>query len=300
MARYGPLYTWFHTGPVDRARERADELVAFARAHGDLAAPFGGEDLLALVVGFQALLEVQSGSVARAREILGEAQQLARERGLVESEGWTAMFVGWNEWIDGDAERAVSYCRRALELAERIGSPFSIAWGLGSLAQALTHAGSSEALEVAERSLALCRERGTVREGEARLLATLAEACVITGDLPRAFRLAEEAIEFARQRGTRRCEFDAWLALARALRAHGDAGSLEGARKALAEVDALADATRAPNWRCVAELERAGIAAVAGDTAARERHLRAALAGFEKIDAEYRVRQIRVLLSASA
>ena len=66
------------------------------------------------------------------------------------------------------------------------------------------------------------------------------------------------------------------------------------AREALAQVDALADATRGPNWRCVAEFERAEIAAAAGDAAARERHLRAALAGFEKIEADYRsVRQIR-------
>ena len=212
MARYGPFYSWFHSGPVDRARERADELVAYGRLHGDLPAPFGGEDMLALVVGFQALLEVQSGSVARARVILGEAQQIARERGLVESEGWTTMFPGWNEWIDGDAERAVSYCRRALELAERIGSPFSIAWGLGSLALALAHAGSSEALEVAERSVALCRERGTSLEGEGRHLAALAEACVVTSDLPRALRLAEEAVEISRTRRSRRCEIDAWLA----------------------------------------------------------------------------------------
>jgi ATP/maltotriose-dependent transcriptional regulator MalT len=139
-----------------------------------------------------------------------------------------------------------------------------------------------------------------VREGEARLLATLAEACVVTGDLPRALRTAEEAVEVARQRGTRRCEIDAWLALARALRANGDATSRARAREALAQVDALADATRGPNWRHVAEFERAGIASTAGDTAARERHLRAALAGFESIHAEYRVRQIRALLSAPA
>ena len=298
MARYGPLYPWLNTGPVDLARGRADELVAYARAHGDLPAPFGGEDLLALVMGFQALLEAQHGSVARAREILSEAQQVARERGLVESEGWTTMFVGWNEWIDGDTERAIPYCRRALELAERIGSPFSIAWGLGSLAQVLAHAGSGEALEVAERSVALCRERGTSLEGEGQHLAALAEACIVAGDLARARRVAEEAIEVGRRRGIRRYEIDAWLALSRAERAAGSPGSLRRAHEALAEVDALAEATRAPNWRFVAEFERAGIASTAGDAAARERHLRAALAGFEKIEAEYRVRQIRALLSA--
>jgi adenylate cyclase len=299
MARYLSLYPWYHTGPVDRARERADELVAHGRAHGDLPAPFGGEDMLALVIGFQALLEVQHGSVTRTWDMLGEAQRIARERGYVESEGWTAMFAGWLEWIDGDSERAIPYCRRGLELAERIGSPFSIAWGLGSLAQALAHAGSGEALEVAERSVAFCRERGTALEGEGRHLAALAEACIVTGDLARARRVAEEAVAVAHRRGLRRCEFDARLALARAERAAGDADSLRRSHEALAQVDALAEATRAPNWRHVAEFERAEIAAIAGEPAVRERHLRAALAGFEKIEAEHRVRQIRALLSAS-
>jgi hypothetical protein len=298
MARYLSLYPWYHTGPVDRARERADELVAHGRAHGDLPAPFGGEDTLPLVMGFQALLEVQHGSVLRARDILGEAQRIARERGHVESEGWTAMFAGWLEWIEGDSEHAIPYCRRGLELAERIGSTFSIVWGLGSLAQVLAHAGSSEALEVAERSVALCRKRGTALEGEGRHLAGLAEACIVAGDLARARRVAEEAVEVGRRRGLRRCEIDAWLALARAERAARDPGSLRRAHEALAQVDALAEATRAPNWRHVAEFERAEIAAIAGDAAARERHLRAALAGFEEIEADYRVRQIRALLSA--
>jgi tetratricopeptide (TPR) repeat protein len=245
------------------------------------------------------VLEAQLGSVGRARQLLGEAQQLSRERGQPESEGWTNMFAGLNEWIDGDSERTLRHCRRALELAERIGSPFSIAWALGHLAQALAHAGSSESLEVAERSVALSREHRTSLEGEAQHLAALAEACIVTGDLARARRTAEEGVEVGRRRRIRRHEIDAWLALARALRATGDAASLASAGEALAQVDALADAIRGPNWRLVAEFERAGLAEAAGDAAARERHLRAALAGFEKVDAEYRVRQIRALLSAS-
>ena len=210
------------------------------------------------------------------------------------------MFAAWLERIDGDAERAIPHCRRGLELAERIGSPFSIAWALGSLAQVLAHAGSSESLGVAERSVALCRERCTSLEGEGQHLAALAEACVLAGDLGRALRVAEEAVEVGRRRGIRRYELDAWLALARVLRANGDATSLARARDALAQVDALADATKGPNWRCVAEYERAGIAGAAGDAAGRERHLRTALAGFEAIEAEYRVQQIRALLSAPA
>jgi hypothetical protein len=299
MARYAPLYPWLLTGPVDRARERADELVAYAREHGDLPAPFGGEDVLPLVMGLQAMLEAQSGSIARAGEILAGAQRVARERGLLESEGWTTTFAGWMEWIEGDAERALPACRRGLEIAERIGSAFSVAHALGALAQVLAHAGSSEALEVAERSVALSRERGTSLDGEGQHLAALSEACVVAGELGRPLRAAEEAVEVGRRRGIRRYEIDAWLALARALRARGDGASLARAREALAEVDALADATRAPNWRYVAEHERAELAAAAGDAAARERHLRAALAGFEAIEAYYRVRWIRELLGGT-
>jgi class 3 adenylate cyclase/tetratricopeptide (TPR) repeat protein len=297
MARYLSVYPWYNIGRVDRARERADELIAYAHAHGDIAAPFGGEDILALVIGLQAVLESQHGSVARARTILADAQRMARERGFVESEGWTSMFTAWIQWIDGDSERALPHCRRGLELAERIGSPFSIAWALSTLALVLAHGGSRESLEVAERSVALSRDRVTALEGEPQRLAALAEACRVTGDLARARRSAEEGVAVARRRGLHRYEFEAWLSLSRALRARGDAASLAAAREALAEVDALAETRRAPNWRWVAELERAEVAAVAGDDAARERHLRTALAGFEKIEAEYRVRQIRGLLS---
>jgi hypothetical protein len=122
----------------------------------------------------------------------------------------------------------------------------------------------------------------------------------VTGDLARARRVADEAVEVARVRGTRRFELNAWLAVARAQRAAGGREANARAHDALAQLDAVADAIHAPNWRYLAELERAELAAAAGDAAARERHLRAALAGFEKAEADYRVRQIRALLETRA
>ena len=300
MARYNRLFHWTLAGPLNAGMELADELIGYAHSHGSLPAPFGGEDLLPLLLGNRAQLESECGSVARAVELAEEGRQIARERGHLESEGLTAMTTSLLEAIAGDAERALPHCRRALEIAERIGSAASIAWSLSALAQMLAQTGSREALEVAERCLALARERRISLLGEAQHLAALAEACVVTGDLARARLVADEAVEVARVRGTRGYEMDAWLAVARAQRATGGPEAFARARAALAELDRLADAIRAPNWHYVAEFERAELAAAEGDAAARERHLRAALAGFEKIEADYRVRQIRSLLSAPA
>jgi class 3 adenylate cyclase/tetratricopeptide (TPR) repeat protein len=297
MARYLLIYYWYNVGPVDLAAERADELIAYAREHGEITAPFGGEDLLPLVLGLRALVEVQLGSVVRAHAILEEGQRVARERGLIESEGWATVFSGWLEWFDGDTQRALPRCRRALEIAERTGSPFSTIWALSSLGSVLAHAGSPDSLEPAERGVALARERGTALEGEAAHLCALAEACIATGDPGRARRVAEEAIEVARRRGTRRYEIIALLTLARALRAGGDAAVGVRAGEALAQMESVADAIRAPNWHHLAELERAELAALAGDDDARLRYLRSALAGFEAIEAECRVLRIRSMIA---
>jgi tetratricopeptide (TPR) repeat protein len=247
---------------------------------------------------FRAQLEVDCGSVAHGSELLAEAQALARERGHPESEGWTLMTTAYIEKLAGNAERAVSMCRRALEVAERIGSAFSVSWASSNLATALAGAGSAETLEVAERCVALVRDRHTSLEGEAQHLANLAEGCRITGDLERARRFAEEAVASARERGTLRYALPAWHSHARAHRAAGDPASLARAREGLDALAAAADEIGAPNWHHLIELERAELAAATGDAAARERHLRAALGGFEAIGADARAAQIRTLLSA--
>jgi hypothetical protein len=284
---------------VPLAIERVDEGIAHARSHG-LAAPFGGEDLLPLLLMFRAQLEADCGSVAHARKLLAEGQTLARERGHPESEGWTLMTTSSIEKFAGDAERAVSLCRRALEVAERIGSAFSVSWASSHLAAALADAGSAETLEVAERCVALMRERRTSLEGEAQHLAGLAEGCRIAGDLARARRVAQEAAEAVRERGTRRYALASWLSVARAHRASADPASLARAGEALDALAAAADEIGAPNWHHLAELERAELAGALGDAAARERHLRAALRGFEAIEADQRAAQVRSLLSAEA
>jgi class 3 adenylate cyclase/tetratricopeptide (TPR) repeat protein len=289
-------YVWVNTGPLDRARARMDELIATAREHGDLPAIFGGDDMLSLLLQMRAGLEAETGDVTRAYALADEALRVARERGLVESEGWAYGAYRAMERIDGDIERALPRCQRAVEIAEQIGSAFSLAWALDGLAVVLAHAGHADAVAVAERAVALSRERNTALEGEACHLASLAEACIATGDAARACVVAAEAVAVGERRKTRRWETVAILTHARALLAAQGAGAAEAIRTMLDRTEVLAREIAAPNLVPLVLLERACLAEREGDTGARAHYLRDALGTFERIGATYRATQIRALL----
>jgi ATP/maltotriose-dependent transcriptional regulator MalT len=294
--RFQRAYILWNTGPLDAACRLFDELITLARQHGDLPGSYGGEPMLALLLQLRASLESSCGNVARAYALADEAVQIARERRLIESEGWACSSVSNMEWIDGDVDRALPRCRRSLEIAEQTGSAFSMAWALDNLAGVLAHAGHGDALEMAERSVAISRERSTSLEGEAGHLAVLAEACIVAGDTARASADAAEALEVAERRGTWHLAPRVALAHARALRAAGGMRNAEQIRAALERTEELARRVGAVNYIPLATLERTALAELEGDAAAREAHLRTALSAFERIGAAFRVEQIRRML----
>jgi class 3 adenylate cyclase/tetratricopeptide (TPR) repeat protein len=291
LGRFPTAYLWFITGPLDLACRRLDEIIPIARDH-DFPAVFGGEGMLVASLQLRAGLEADTGDVARAYAMADEAIQVARARGLMEAEGWACGTYANTEWLDGDVERALPHCRRALEIAERIGSAFSIAWALDSLATVLAHAKRPEALDVAERCLAVSREQRTSLEGEACHLMALAECCTAAGDATRACALAAEALQVAERQGTWRYGVRAALALARALLATGDASHASRIRAALDRTEEIARAIVAPNHVPLVQLERAALAALEGDPVARTTHLRQARDGFARMGAEARVAQV--------
>ena len=295
--RWLAAYVFDRTGRLDLARQRYEEMIAVARVRGDLPAIFGGEEMLSLLLQMRGSLEAETGDLARADALLEEALYVARERGLVESEGWAFGTYGTLEWIDGDVDKALPRARRSMEIAEKTGSAFSRAWGLNSLAGVLAHAGHSDSLELAVRALALSRQRNTALEGEASHLCVLAEACIASGDAARACAVAAEAIGVAQSRKTRRWEVRATLVDARARLARGGARESAEIRAALDRTEELAREIGAPNHVPVALLERARLAELEGDRAARRTHLRHALREFERIGATFRVARIRALLA---
>jgi tetratricopeptide (TPR) repeat protein len=297
-ARYPRTYVCYNTGPLDFVGQRLDELIAAARHHGDLPTLSGGEPMLAVLLMLRANLEAEIGSVARAYAIADEALAVARERRLLEAEGWACGALASTERFDGNVERALPRCRRALEIAEQIGSAFSLAWALNGLASVLAHAGHPESLELAERCLTLARQHNTSLEGEAAHLGVLAEACITTGDPGRGCAVAEEGIEVVQRRGTWHHAPSVALAHARALRAaRAEPAAISAA---LDRVEAIAREVRAPNYIPLATLERAALAEREGSGGARLAHLRHALQDFEHIGAAFRVVQIRRQLDEAA
>jgi hypothetical protein len=160
--------------------------------------------------------------------------------------------------LRGDLTGALAHGRRALELAEERGSPFARVEAAAFLGAAALAAGDVAAATITlEPALALARTRRTALWYEPRILATLAEARLATGDRAGARALLAEARgPIERGRGWRLSACDVELAWVRLLASEPvpDRAAVE---RALASVDALAAELGAESYRRTAELERA-------------------------------------------
>jgi tetratricopeptide (TPR) repeat protein len=160
--------------------------------------------------------------------------------------------------LRGDLPGALARGRRAVELAEDRGSPFSQVEAAAFLGAAELAAGDvARATRALEPALAIARSRRTALWYEPRILATLADARRAAGDRSGAHALLAEARESVEQgRGWRLSACDVELARVRLLASESvpDRAAVESA---LAAVDALAADLGADSYRGMAEVERA-------------------------------------------
>jgi class 3 adenylate cyclase/tetratricopeptide (TPR) repeat protein len=163
--------------------------------------------------------------------------------------------------LRGDLAGALAHGRRATELAEARGSPFSRVEAAAFLGTAeLTVGDVATATSTLETALALARARRAALWYEPRILATLADAKRTAGDRSGARALLAEAREsVARGQGWRLSACDVELARVRLLASEPvpDRTAIEGA---LESVEALATELGADPYRRMAELERARLA----------------------------------------
>ena len=163
--------------------------------------------------------------------------------------------------LRGDLAGALAHGRRAVELAEERGSPFSRVEAAAFLGAAELTAGDvATATRTLETALGLARARRAALWYEPRILATLADAKRAAGDRSGARALLAEARESVeRGRGWRLSACDVELARVRLLASEPvpDRAAVE---RALESVDALAAELGADPYRQMAELERARLA----------------------------------------
>jgi hypothetical protein len=127
-----------------------------------------------------------------------------------------------------------------------------------------------------ERALAIARERHAASEQEPNIVALLALAHLRAGRGAHAAELASRALAMARERGSRWGELQALCARAQALLASADGRPCDEIEAVVERMAALAEETGMRLYLPQAAELRADLAALRGDRAGREHHLRAA------------------------
>jgi class 3 adenylate cyclase len=208
----------------------------------------------------------QEPLLASVRTLLGDSQN-ALEQVLYH---WASVNVRTSR---GDTQAALEHGRQALEWAMRSKNLSTRALGHLARGHALRGAGRfDEAVEQLEQAKVIGIDGRVMRHLAPGILTGLAATELERGDAGTARRAAEYGIELSREMGLRHGEATCQVALARALVASQDS---EAAEAALARAAQLAAATGARDLPPRLEEARAELAQLRGDTAGRERALRA-------------------------
>jgi tetratricopeptide (TPR) repeat protein len=194
--------------------------------------------------------------------------------------------------VTGEVASALAHGREAVDYAERTGAHIArifayLSLGLANVLNETWH----DALEVLGTALTIARERRlSILEGG--VLAAMAAAHLGLGDRATALALAEEAIAVCRRRGARLWEFSAQLTRIRALRETQGFQATREIEAALAEANAWLETSGAKSYEPFLHVERAELARLIGDEAARDRELREAHRLFLEIGAPIRAAEV--------
>ena len=249
------------------------------------------------VVLIRSVLLTHTGHLDAGARELARGRELAIRLDDAEALGTAHVFAILCAQASGRVEHVLDDARVALELAERRGSPFFRAGAHSALGYAHRLLGQwADGARALEHGLEIVAERRTGAQIEPSWLASLADTYRELGDHERATVTAERALRLARERATDVFCIEALLALARVRRAAG-LDVIDATDALLTEAAALVDATGALNLSPVIDLERAEVARVGGDAAARRRALQSAHRGFASIGATGHAERVARLLA---
>ena len=217
---------------------------------------------------------------------LEHAAGVARQAGDLNVLSWSESYLAILGELGADPVRAEEHAGRAFDTAERTGSALDRALAATGVAVAKTTRGSwAKAASALDEALAIVRSTRALLTWESFILARLTDVHLAEGDSRRALEAADEAIATARLHGTVEYELRSHLARARALSRGVGADAKAEIGNSLLEAEALVKTTGAESWRPFIHEERARLAHLTGDDAAREQELREAERLFLEIGA---------------
>jgi tetratricopeptide (TPR) repeat protein len=192
LAGRADAFRW-HTGNLEEVEVAYDEAIAAFRAAGDVR---GAGDAM---VHLSNLLWVR-GEAIRCRQVLAEAIALLEQAppGAELVRAYTEM--GRDEWLSGKGVDALDWCRRALALAETVGSPRDRVRALGYLGAARSELGDDGGLDDLKRALDQSLESGLGREA-AVIFDNLASQLEQYETAEAGLRAFQEGLEFGARRG---------------------------------------------------------------------------------------------------
>src|SRR5262249_24863531 len=154
VALVSSIYPHYCVGQLARARTVAAALIESTRGHPQWG--FDAWNISAWAFGhfIHGAVQIFTANLGPAQAGVERGIQLARQHGDPESEGWALAWLSDVAVIAGDAEIALGPCRRSVEIAEKMGSPYSRAAGYHRLGVSLTVGGKwVEAIETLEHAL---------------------------------------------------------------------------------------------------------------------------------------------------
>jgi tetratricopeptide (TPR) repeat protein len=266
-----------HLNRWQSAIDASDEVDALCASEVDPASEFMGSRTLPASLYARSMTLAIMGRGDEADEVTRRLVALAdgSDDFITRLTARMAAALQWGR--KGDAGRARSEARRAIELAEQRGPEMLRAAARYALCEALLHAQCfDEAAQALEEALAFSRDHRVFPAPEVLLVKRLADAYAGMENWPRARARAEEAIALARSKRRPTSEQAAHVSLARVLLATEGEPACE---RATALLDRAAPALAAAGMRVLLptiEQVRAELASMKGDAAAREQHLREA------------------------
>jgi tetratricopeptide (TPR) repeat protein len=215
-----------------------------------------------------------------------EAERVAEELRELELQVWGHMYRAYLAYTCGGTESVLEHGRRSLEIAEKLDNESSRVFAYCALGTAyLIDAQPAAARDALRETVAISRDRRTIRALLPRVLPILAEAHLALGERTEALATAREGIDLGSAGGCRYHEAHAQLALAGALLATDSVVPRAEIESALERAEHLVESIegRALSPR-ILEM-RGRLAAALGDAPASERALRQALELYRAIGA---------------